>query len=162
MSHQITNRSKFDEYFMEIALKEAQLSLAESQIPVGAVIVCDNQIIAKGRNRVLEVKSELAHAEMQAMLIAQQFLFGHKCDCILYTTMEPCMMCLGAIINLQINRLVIAKSHPGIGAVGLAESLSYYSSRLPKVDRGLREKESYELIVEYVRRTGLRQDLLGI
>ena len=162
MTDQIANRYKPDSHFMEIALKEAHLSLAESHIPVGAVIVFDNQIRAKGRNRVLEVKSDLAHAEMQAMLSAQQILFEHKGECTLYTTMEPCMMCLGAMINIQIGRLVIAKSHSGIGAVGLAESLFYYRSRLPKVDRGIMEQKSHELIVEYVKRTGQRQDLLGM
>ncbi len=96
-----------DIYFMRKALQEAELALAEGEVPVGAVIVCHNQIVAKGRNQVETLNDATAHAEMLAFTAATNYL-GSKYlkDCTLYVTLEPCQMCAGAAFWSQIGRIV--------------------------------------------------------
>jgi len=98
-----------DAYFMRKALQEAELALAKGEVPVGAVIVCNNQIIAKGHNQVETLQDATAHAEMLAFTAATHFL-GSKYlkDCTLYVTLEPCQMCAGAAFWSQIGRIVYA------------------------------------------------------
>lgn len=92
---------------MRKALQEAELALAEGEVPVGAVIVCHNQIVAKGRNQVETLNDATAHAEMLAFTAATNYL-GSKYlkDCTLYVTLEPCQMCAGAAFWSQIGRIV--------------------------------------------------------
>ncbi|MBP9988280.1 MAG: nucleoside deaminase, partial [Ruminococcus sp.] len=96
-----------DEFFMKEALRLAQEAAQEDEIPVGAVIVCDGEIVGRGRNRREKDKNALAHAEIEAINQACKTLGGWrlwKCD--MYVTLEPCPMCTGAIINSRIKRLV--------------------------------------------------------
>ncbi len=104
--------SPFDDiYFMKKALQEADLALQKGEVPVGAVVVCNNQIIAKGHNQVETLNDSTAHAEMLAITAATNFL-GSKYlkDCTLYVTLEPCQMCAGAAFWSQIGRIVFAAS----------------------------------------------------
>ncbi|MBB6001774.1 nucleoside deaminase [Arcicella rosea] len=96
-----------DEYFMQIALQQATIAYEEGEIPVGAVIVCQHQIIAKAYNQTEKLNDVTAHAEMLAITSAAQTL-GSKYlkDCTLYVTLEPCVMCGGAIFWSQLNRIV--------------------------------------------------------
>ncbi|MEA5457829.1 nucleoside deaminase [Arcicella sp. LKC2W] len=96
-----------DEYFMQLALQQAENAFDEEEIPVGAIVVCQNQIIAKGYNQTEKLKDVTAHAEMLALTAASQKL-GAKYlkDCTLYVTLEPCVMCAGAIFWSQIGRVV--------------------------------------------------------
>ncbi len=98
-----------DTYFMKKALQEAEIALAKGEVPVGAVIVCNNQIVAKGHNQVESLNDATAHAEMLAFTAATNFL-GAKYlkDCILYVTLEPCQMCAGAAFWSQIGKIVYA------------------------------------------------------
>jgi len=100
-----------DTYFMRKALQEAELALAKGEVPVGAVIVCNGQIIAKGHNQVESLNDPTAHAEMLAFTAATNFL-GSKYlkDCILYVTLEPCQMCAGAAFWSQIGKIVFGAS----------------------------------------------------
>lgn len=100
-----------DEHFMRQALNEAQLAFNEGEIPVGAVIVCENKIIAKDHNRVERLNDGTAHAEMLAVTAAQNNL-GSKYlnECTLFVTLEPCSMCAGALFWTQIGKLVIGAS----------------------------------------------------
>ena len=100
-----------DTYFMRKALQEAELALAKGEVPVGAVIVCNNQIIAKGHNQVETLNDATAHAEMLAFTAATNFL-GSKYlkDCTLYVTLEPCQMCAGAAFWAQIGKIVFGAS----------------------------------------------------
>ena len=95
------------EYWMKIAYAEAEKALKLDEVPVGAVIVKDNQIIAKAHNQVETLKDPTAHAEMIAITSASNFL-GSKylLDCTLYVTLEPCVMCAGAAFWTRISRLV--------------------------------------------------------
>ena len=98
---------KSDEYFMKEALKEAQKAFELDEIPVGAVIVCDNKIIARAHNFTERLNDVTAHAEMQAFTAAADYLGGkYLNECTLYVTLEPCVMCAGASYWTQIGRIV--------------------------------------------------------
>ncbi len=98
-----------DKYFMKKALQEAEIALSEGEVPIGAVVVCNGQIIAKGHNQVETLNDPTAHAEMLAFTAATNYL-GAKYlpDCTLYVTLEPCQMCAGAAFWTQIGRIVYA------------------------------------------------------
>ena len=96
-----------DEQYMKQALQEAQRALAEGEVPIGAVIVCRGQIIARGHNLTERLHDVTAHAEMQAITAATERLGGkYLTDCTLYVTVEPCIMCAGALGWCQIPRVV--------------------------------------------------------
>lgn len=96
-----------DEYFMKEALKEARKAFDKDEIPVGAVVVCNNQIIARAHNSTETLNDVTAHAEMLAFTAASDYLGGkYLTDCILYVTLEPCVMCAGASYWTQISKLV--------------------------------------------------------
>jgi len=96
------------EYFMRVALQEAHSALEENEVPIGCVIVLNDKIIAKGYNLTERLNDVTAHAEMQAITAGANFLGGkYLKDCTLYVTMEPCVMCAGALYWSQIARVVI-------------------------------------------------------
>lgn len=100
-----------DEYFMKAAFHEAQKAYEQDEVPVGAVIVCNNQIIARAHNFTQRLNDVTAHAEMQVFTSAANFLGGkYLKDCTLYVTLEPCVMCAGASYWTQIKRIVYAAS----------------------------------------------------
>ncbi|TRZ76474.1 MAG: nucleoside deaminase [Bacteroidetes bacterium] len=96
-----------DEFFMNEALKEAHKALEKDEVPVGAVIVCDNRIIARAHNLTETLNDVTAHAEMQAFTSAADFLGGkYLNECTLYVTLEPCVMCAGASFWTQLGKIV--------------------------------------------------------
>jgi tRNA(adenine34) deaminase len=96
-----------DEYFMKEALKEAEKAFEKDEIPVGAVVVCQNKIVAKAYNLTETLNDVTAHAEMQAFTMAADSIGGkYLKDCTLYVTLEPCLMCAGAAYWTQIGRIV--------------------------------------------------------
>jgi tRNA(adenine34) deaminase len=100
-----------DDYFMREALKEAQKAFDANEVPVGAVIVCNNKIIARAHNLTERLNDVTAHAEMQGITSAANFLNGkYLNECILYVTLEPCVMCAGAIAWAQFGKLVYGAS----------------------------------------------------
>lgn len=105
-----------DEAFMQIAIREAEKSFQEDEVPVGAVIVCNEKIIAKGHNQTETLNDITAHAEMIAITAAQEALGGkYLPQCTLYVTVEPCIMCAGALGWSQIGRIVYGASDPKRG-----------------------------------------------
>lgn len=100
-----------DEYFMREALKEAQNAFEDGEVPVGAVVVCQNKIIAKAHNQTEKLTDATAHAEMLAITSASNYL-GSKYlnECTLYVTLEPCLMCAGALHWVQLMKLVYGAS----------------------------------------------------
>jgi len=100
-----------DKYFMKKALQEAELALSAGEVPVGAVIVCNNQIVAKAHNQVETLNDATAHAEMLAITAATHYL-GSKYlkNCTLYVTLEPCQMCAGAAYWSQLGKIVYGAS----------------------------------------------------
>ena len=100
-----------DDYFMKFALKEAERAAIQNEIPVGAVVVVEDKIIARAHNLTQRLNDATAHAEMQAITSAANYLNGkYLVGCTLYVTLEPCVMCAGALIWSQLNRLVYGAS----------------------------------------------------
>ncbi|UWX55148.1 nucleoside deaminase [Maribacter litopenaei] len=110
-----------DSYFMKKALQEAEHAFEQDEIPVGAVIVIKDRIIARAHNLTEKLNDVTAHAEMQAITAAANFLGGkYLRDCTLYVTLEPCQMCAGALFRSQISKIVYAAADPhrGFNAMG--------------------------------------------
>ena len=110
-----------DEYFMKRALAEAELAFSEGEIPIGAVVVCRNQIIARAHNLTEMLNDVTAHAEMQAITAASNLLGGkYLTGCTLYVILEPCSMCAGALGWSQIDRIVYGSGDPKRGFLKFA------------------------------------------
>ncbi len=110
-----------DEYFMKKALQEAEVAFEKGEIPVGAIVVIDNKIIARSHNLTELLNDVTAHAEMQAITAAANFLGGkYLTGCTLYVTLEPCQMCAGALYWSQISKIVFGASdeHRGFEKMG--------------------------------------------
>lgn len=109
-----------DQYFMRKALEEAERAYEIDEVPVGAVIVVNQRIIARTHNLTERLNDVTAHAEMQAITSAANFLGGkYLKGCTLYVTLEPCVMCMGALYWSQLDRIVYAASDPKRGALAL-------------------------------------------
>lgn len=120
-----------DEYFMEIALGLAEEAAEDGEIPVGAVVVCRNRIIAKTCNQTERLNDVTAHAELVAITAAANHLGGkYLTDCTLYVTLEPCVMCAGALFWAQVGRLVVGAPDPKRGYSRITPSLLHPKTRL--------------------------------
>jgi tRNA(adenine34) deaminase len=107
------------EFFMEKALKEAELAFGEGEVPVGAVVVKDNRIIGRGHNRTVALKDATAHAEIIAITSAAEKIGDWRLDdCTLYSTIEPCVMCAGAAVLSRIRTIVFGAHDPKFGGCG--------------------------------------------
>jgi tRNA(adenine34) deaminase len=107
-----------DELWMEEALRAAQRALEAGEVPVGAVVVCEDQIVGRGWNRNITDSDPTAHAEIIALREAGAALGNHRLlNCELFVTIEPCAMCAGAIVHARITRLVYGADDPKAGAV---------------------------------------------
>ena len=142
-----------DLYYMDEALKLAKEAADRGEVPVGCVIVCQDRIVGRGRNRREGDKSALAHAELEAIREACETLGGWRLwQCTLYVTLEPCPMCAGAIINARIPRVVYGAGDAKCGACGSVCSLfSMAFNHHPEVEAGVREAESAALLQEFFR-----------
>ena len=137
-----------DPYFMRQALQEAQKAHDEDEVPVGAVIVANDQIIARAHNLTEKLTDVTAHAEMQAITAAASFLGGkYLKGCTLYVTLEPCVMCGGALYWSQINKIVFAAADEKRGAGKVGE---LYHPKT-KVVSGVLEDECSLLMQEFFR-----------
>jgi len=113
-----------DEYFMKKALQEAETAFEKGEIPVGAIIVIDNKIIARSHNSTESLNDVTAHAEMQSITAAANFLGGkYLKDCSLYVTLEPCQMCAGALYWSQISKIVFGARDEQRGFLSLGTKL---------------------------------------
>jgi len=109
---------KTDEFWMEEALRAAQRALEIGEVPVGAVVVCNDSIVGRGWNRNVSGRDPSAHAEMVALREAGANLGNHRLEaCELFATIEPCAMCAGALVHARIRRLVYGADDPKAGAV---------------------------------------------
>jgi tRNA(adenine34) deaminase len=138
-----------DEFFMKQALNEAQKALSANEVPIGAVIVANNKIIARGHNLTETLNDPTAHAEMQAFTSATDSLGGkYLNDCTLYVTLEPCVMCAGASFWTQIGRIVYGASDSKRGYNSISKNIIH-----PKtiVVRGVLENECANLLIEFFK-----------
>ena len=114
-----------DEHFMYQAIVLAEQAESEGEIPVGAVLVCNGEIIAEGWNQSIQLHDPSAHAEMQAIRKAGPNMENYRMlDCTLYVTLEPCPMCAGLLVHSRINRLVFAASDLKTGSCGSVFNLT--------------------------------------
>jgi len=139
-----------DEYFMKEALKEARKAFNMEEVPVGAVIVSEKQIIARSHNLVETLNDATAHAEIMAITAAENFL-GSKYlnECILYVTLEPCIMCAGAIELSKLGSLVFGARDHQKGYQKIAKSALHSSTRVKKQ---LMEEECGKLLTDFFSR----------
>ena len=136
-----------DEIFMQEALKEAKRALALDEVPIGAVIVFNGKIIAKGHNLSEQLHDVTAHAEMQAFTSASNFIGGkYLKQCTLYVTLEPCVMCAGASFWTQIGRVVYGASDEKRGYSVFNQNILHPKT---EVTKGILEKECGELIKRF-------------
>lgn len=135
-----------DNYFMKRALQEAVTAYDKGEIPVGAVIVADQRIIARAHNLTEQLRDVTAHAEMQAITAAANFLGGkYLHHCTLYVTLEPCQMCAGALYWSQLPRLVFAAYDPQRGFSALGTQLHPRT----EIVGGLLEAEASDLLKRF-------------
>jgi tRNA(adenine34) deaminase len=113
-----------DEYFMKKALQEAEMAFDKGEIPVGAIVVIDNKVIARSHNLTELLNDVTAHAEMQSITAAANFIGGkYLKDCTLYVTLEPCQMCAGALYWSQISKIVFGARDEQRGFLTLGTKL---------------------------------------
>ena len=141
------------EKYMKAALRLARKAAEEGEVPVGAVVVCDGQIVGRGRNRREVKKNALHHAEIEAIGKACKKLGGwrlHKCD--LYVTLEPCPMCAGAIINARIKTVYYGAPDPKAGSCGtLVNLFALPYNHKPAVVAGVLEDECADVLRAFFR-----------
>jgi tRNA(adenine34) deaminase len=122
-----------DEHFMKEAFKEAQKAFNEDEVPVGAVIVCDNKIIARAHNMTERLNDVTAHAEMLAFTSATDYLGGkYLNECTLYVTLEPCIMCSGAAYWTQLKKVVYGASDEKRGFSKLSTNILHPKTEIVK------------------------------
>lgn len=140
--------------FMQAALAEARLAAEAGEVPIGAVVVRDGAIVARGQNCVLRDVDPTAHAEIVAMRAAATALGNYRLSgCTLYVTLEPCAMCAGAMIHARMNRLVYAAADPKAGACGSVLSVLNHPqlNHQMQVEQGTLADESAELLRNFFR-----------
>lgn len=143
-----------DEYWMSCALELAKKAESLGEVPVGAVIVKNKQIIAEGWNQPIRSNDATAHAEIMALRVAGEAINNYRItDAELFVTLEPCSMCVGALIHARIKRVVFAASEPRTGALGGAFNLleSNDHNHIFEVEAGVLADESRELIQAFFK-----------
>lgn len=138
-----------DTYFMKQAYLEAQKAFEKGEVPVGAVMVCNNQIIARAHNNTEQLTDVTAHAEIMAMTAASTYL-GNKylLDCTLFVSLEPCIMCAGAIAWAQLGRLVYGASDEKKGFMRYGKELLHPKTT---VEFGILNEECGELLTTFFK-----------
>lgn len=142
------------EYFMKQALKEAEKAYKKLEVPVGAVIVKDGKIIARGYNQKETKKDTTKHAEIIAIQKASKKLGSWRLiDCEMYVTLEPCSMCAGAIINSRLKRIYIGTKDEKTGAVGSVLNLleDYKFNHKVEIESGIMQKECEKILKDFFK-----------
>lgn len=149
MEQQEKNNIQRDEKFMRMAIDEARKALKEQEVPIGAVVVCGERVIGRGHNLVETLCDATAHAEMQSITAAAATLGGkYLKGCTLYVTVEPCIMCAGALAWSQIDRVVYGADDPKRGYTTVSGRIFH-----PKtvVERGVLADECEALMKEFFK-----------
>jgi len=146
---------KAQEYYMQQALKEAEIAFTEDEVPVGAVIVHKDKIIARGHNQVERLKDPTAHAEIIAITSAANFL-GTKWlnQACLYVTIEPCSMCAGALVLARLKHLYFGAADPKTGACGSVTNIINHGklNHRVKVSGGILKEQCGSLLKDFFRK----------
>lgn len=144
--------SQNDQFWMQAALELAQKAFQEQEVPVGAVLVQEGQIIGRGYNQSIQCQDPTAHAEIQALRDASKKLNNYRLpDTTLYVTLEPCLMCAGALVHARIKRLVFAASDPKTGTIHSVEQAlekPFHNHKI-EYDNGILEDEASQLLKSF-------------
>ncbi|MBN2754591.1 MAG: nucleoside deaminase [Candidatus Goldbacteria bacterium] len=146
---------KHHEYYMKEALKEAAKAAKKDEVPVGAVIVSDGKIIARGHNLIRSKKDPSAHAEMIAIKKAAKKMDNERLNgCVLYVNIEPCCMCAGAILLARLHSVVYAAKEPKTGACGSVHDVlnNPKSNHRVTIVNGIMENESADLLRSFFKK----------
>lgn len=139
-----------DDFFMRVAISEAHLALSREEVPIGAVVVASGRIVARGHNMVETLTDATAHAEMQALTAAMNAAGGkYLSECTLYVTVEPCVMCAGAMAWAQVGRVVYGASDPKRGYTSIGAPILHPKT---KVTAGVLEAECGELMTAFFKK----------
>lgn len=139
-----------DSHFMKQAIKQAELALEKGEIPVGAIVVCENQIIARAHNQTEQLGDVTAHAEIIAITAASNYLNSkYLPDCTLYVTLEPCIMCAGALNWAQLGRVVYGAADDKRGFMRYGKSLLHPKTKL---EYGIMETECSILLKTFFQK----------
>jgi tRNA(adenine34) deaminase len=141
-----------DEYFMRLAIREAQAALEHDDVPIGAVVVRDGEVIGAGHNERELRQDPTAHAEVIALREASRALGSWRVlDCVLYVTLEPCTMCAGAIVLARVPRVVYGATDPKAGAAGSVLNVLDQPrlNHRPAVARGLLAEDCAQLLTDF-------------
>ena len=144
-----------DEHYMSLSIKEAQKAQDKEEVPVGAVIVLDGQIIGRAHNQVEMLKDATAHAEMIAITQAESHVKDWRLDgCTLYVTKEPCFMCAGALVQARVSRLVFGVRDVKAGGAGSAMNLVQEPklNHWVEVTSGVKEEECKAILQAFFKR----------
>lgn len=143
------SQAEIDKKFMSMAIQEAKKALKEKEVPIGAVVVCGGKVIGRGHNLVETLCDATAHAEMQAITAAAAALGGkYLKGCTLYVTVEPCVMCGGALAWSQIERIVYGAEDPKRGYSTLSEKILHPKT---SVTSGVMRQECEELMTTFFK-----------
>ncbi len=140
---------------MQAALDQARAAETAGEVPIGTIVVFEDQIIARGQNRVLRDNDPTAHAEIVALRTAAHAIGNYRLNgCTVVSTLEPCAMCAGAMIHARIDRLVFAADDPKAGAAGSVLNVLNHAALNHQiaVERGLLAEESAALLREFFQR----------
>ena len=146
--------SSSDSSFMSLAIQEAEKAFASNEVPVGAIIVHEDKIIGKGRNRVIANQNVTSHAEIEAIIDASKKVQNYRLNnSTIYISLEPCHMCVKAIIDARIDEIVFAAPEPKTGSIISIDNLLDRISFNHKVSyrHGLMKKESSKLLKDFFK-----------
>jgi tRNA(adenine34) deaminase len=149
------NTTEQDEHFMRLAIDQARLAEKQGEVPVGAVLVHEGAVIAAACNQVISLNDPSAHAEIQVLKAAGQQLNNYRLvDCTLYVTLEPCVMCTGALIHARIDRLVFGAHDPKTGVISSVDQLTertYHNHRFG-ITEGVLGDACSQLLSDFFKR----------
>ena len=148
-------KRKTDEKYMEMALEEARHADQRGEVPIGAILVKEDRVLAKDHNRCIELNDPTAHAEMLVLRKGGKEVENYRLeDMVIYVTAEPCLMCASAMVHGRISRLVYGTPEPKFGAVESKFQLFNDNglNHKVKVDRGILEKECAEILKSFFKK----------
>lgn len=157
-----SEQQKTDEKYMRQALRQAEKAWALDEVPIGAVLVCDNRIIARGYNRRNTDKNTISHAEITAISRGSKKLGDFRLEgCTLYVTLEPCQMCAGAIVQARVDRVVIGCMNKKAGCAGSILNLLQMKEFNHQVDvtRGVLEEECSTMLSSFFKELRIKKQL---
>ena len=137
------------EAMMREALAEAQAAGEAGEYPIGAVVALDGAVLSRGRSRQRELRSQLAHAELEALQRGGDLLWERHDDAVLFTTVEPCPLCLGAAVMADVPHIVFAHPDPAVQSAQIVDRVAYVRSHIETYRGGVLSDESRALFARY-------------